>query len=218
MARRTPSRLSVSLTLHILCSWTLSAGTDGSGNRHRRATEHLGSGRCQGVVIQPRERQMRTTIVALLIAAAVPAAASAHLERASYWPDPRPDTAVNPPAGGEVPKARTLASAVSGRGPGEVRVVCRGSNAKTSMQRLRKSLRAARNHGFRLRPSQEKTFYSPADAKRLLAINSALAAQCKYHTIQQAVFDSGNNDRVVIMPGRYPERPSRREPKNDPRC
>ena len=34
--------------------------------------------------------------------------ASAHIERASYWPDPAPDTSVSPPAGGKVPKARSL--------------------------------------------------------------------------------------------------------------
>ena len=32
-----------------------------------------------------------------------------------------------------------------------------------------------------------------------------LAKQCRYNEIQPAVFDSGNNDRVVIMPGRYTE-------------
>jgi hypothetical protein len=161
----------------------------------------------------------RLAVLAVLIGAVtVPAAASAHLERASYWPDPRPDTGVTPPAGGEVPKARSLASAVSGHGPGEVRVVCRGANAAVSMQRLRTAVRSARKHGFRLRPSQAKTFYTREDAKRILRINEALARQCEYHTIQEAVNDSGNNDRVVIMPGRYAERPSRRKPKNDPRC
>jgi hypothetical protein len=159
--------------------------------------------------------------VPVVVAAALLVAASsavAHLERPSYWPDPRPDTSVNPPAGGEVPKARSLSSAVTGKGPGDVRVVCKGAAASTSLKLLRKSVRSARNRGFRLRPSQPKTVYSKADAKRLTAINEALAEQCEYRSIQAAVFDSGNNDRVVVMPGRYTEKRARRKPKNDPAC
>ena len=34
---------------------------------------------------------------------ALPALALAHLERPSYWPDPRPDNSVSPSAGGEAP-------------------------------------------------------------------------------------------------------------------
>src|SRR4029079_11882561 len=49
-------------------------------------------------------------------------------------------------------------------------------------------------------------------------INTALAEDCDYHQIQPAVNDSGNNDRIVIMPGRYTEPKARKEPLNDPRC
>ena len=49
-------------------------------------------------------------------------------------------------------------------------------------------------------------------------INRALQAQCEYRSIQAAVNDSGNNDRVVIMPGLYTEPKSRKAPMNDPRC
>ncbi len=41
---------------------------------------------------------------------------------------------------------------------------------------------------------------------------------CDYHAVQAAIDDSGNNDRVVIMPGRYTEPKSRRSPVNDPAC
>ena len=158
-------------------------------------------------------------LVAIGFAAlALPSLALAHLERASYWPDPRPDTAVHPAAGGEVPKARSLASAVTGKGPGNVRVVCRGRRAGPSLKALSRSVHSARKRGFRLRPSQEKTFYKKTDAKRITKINRGLAKQCRYHTIQRAINDSGNNDRVVVMPGRYREGPSRRQPTNDPRC
>lgn len=165
--------------------------------------------------------KMRPALVVVvlgIVAMALPTLALAHLERASYWPDPRPDAAVHPAAGGEVPKARSLASAVTGKGPGEVRVVCRGRGGRTSLKLLGRSVRSAQKHGFRLRPSQDKTFYKRSDARRRIRINRGLARQCKYDTIQQAVFDSGNNDRVVVMPGRYREGPSRHQPVNDPRC
>jgi hypothetical protein len=43
----------------------------------------------------------------------LPGGALAHIERASYWPNPAPDCSVTPCAGGEVPTARSLASAVT---------------------------------------------------------------------------------------------------------
>jgi hypothetical protein len=78
-------------------------------------------------------RRRRSTATAAAAAAAVlalPAVALAHLERPSYWPDPAPDTTVRPAAGGEVPTARSLSSAVSGSGPGEVLVVCQGEDGE----------------------------------------------------------------------------------------
>ncbi|HEV2075007.1 MAG TPA: hypothetical protein VGR10_02100, partial [Thermoleophilaceae bacterium] len=144
--------------------------------------------------------------------------AFAHIERPSYWPDPRPDRDVTPAAGGEVPTPRSLGSAVTGQGPGEVRVVCQGREGSRSMVRTRRSVRSAQDEGFRLRPSQPKRFLSEQRADRLLQINRALAEQCEYRHIQEAIFDSGNNDRVVVMAGRYREKPSRREPTDDPRC
>ena len=154
-------------------------------------------------------------VAALLV---LPAIALAHLERPSYWPNPRPDNSVSPPAGGEVPEARTLASAVSGQGPGEVRVVCKGQDAGVSLRRLRASLSHAMNRGFRLRPSQPKIHYSERRAQDLLELNRSLADDCRYSSVQQAIFDSGNNDRVVVMPGRYTEPQSRQQPTNDPAC
>jgi Right handed beta helix region len=151
-------------------------------------------------------------------ALALPAAAAAHLERPSYWPDPAPDTSVSPPAGGEVPDARGLASAVTGKGPGEVLVVCKGEQASTSLRLLRKSLSRATGKGFFIRPSQPKYKLSQKQADRLTRINRALAEDCDYNSIQNAVFDAHNNARVVIMPGRYTEPKSRNQPLNDPRC
>ena len=164
---------------------------------------------------------MRRFVIGLAIVLcvlALPALSLAHLERPSYWPDPTPDTSVNPSAGGEVPKARSLGSAVSGKGAGDVRVVCKGSEGARSLALLRRSLKAMTTKGFRTRPSQPKKVFSDARAKKTMGQNKRLAEQCSYTEIQPAIFDSGNNDRVVIMPGRYTEPTSRKQPLNDPKC
>jgi hypothetical protein len=156
--------------------------------------------------------------VAGAAALSLPALAIAHLERPSYWPDPSPDTSVSPPAGGEVPAARSLESAVTGAGPGDVLVVCKGADGEDSLAALRESLNDAKTGGYRLRPSQPRIHVSKADADQLLAINASLAEDCAYDSVQQAVFDAGNNDRIAIMPGRYTEPESRSAPENDPTC
>ncbi len=153
--------------------------------------------------------------VALL---ALPSLAGAHLERPSYWPDPAPDTSVKPATGGKVPKARPLASAVTGKGPGQVRVVCKGKRGADSLREARRSIHAARKHGFRLRPSVANRRISKRKARKLRRLNAKFAKRCRYHSIQRAVDASGNNDRIVIMPGRYTEPKSRKAPINDPRC
>ena len=155
---------------------------------------------------------------AVLGSLVLPAAALAHLERPSYWPDPAPDTAVTPPAGGKVPALRSLESAVTGKGPGKVRVVCQGSGGWKSLSLLSASIDKARKHGYRLRPSQPKLHLSRWAAFRLLWQNVLLARRCAYSEIQPAVNASGNNDRVVVMPGVYTEPTSRAQPLNDPRC
>jgi hypothetical protein len=148
----------------------------------------------------------------------LPAVAFAHLERPSYWPDPAPDTSIRPAAGGAVPDVRSLSTAVSGRGPGEVRVVCQGTRGKESLRLLKESINDVREHGYRLRPSQPELRLSKKQANTLKRQNKALAKQCEYDSVQQAVFDSGNNDRIVILPGHYTEPESRSAPENDPAC
>jgi hypothetical protein len=157
--------------------------------------------------------KMALSATALLLGVAP--AASAHLERPSYWPDPAPDTSVNPPAGGGVPKARSLSSAVTGAGPGEVRVVCRG---KSSLRLALQSISQARSRGFQIRPSQPTVRYSKKEARKMERLNRSLYGMCKYGEIQAAINDSGNNDRIVIMPGRYVEPQARTKPLNDPAC
>ena len=85
------------------------------------------------------------TAIAVVLVLALSTAASAHLERPSYWPDPAPDTAVEPAAGGEVPTARGLYTALQESPPGTTRVVCQGAvpNAKR-VRTARRRLRTAR--------------------------------------------------------------------------
>jgi len=147
---------------------------------------------------------------------AIPALAFGHLERPSYWPDPAPDTTVTPAAGGKVPKARSLASAVTGKGPGDVRVVCKGADKSLSL--ALRSIHRADKRGVRLRPSTPKHKLSAGNADRLRKLNVKFAGMCDYHAVQAAIDDSHNNDRVVIMPGRYTEPKSRKSPVNDPEC
>src|SRR4051794_22579507 len=105
-------------------------------------------------------RSMQTTrwpraplaLTVVLAALAIPAAALAHVERPAYWPDPAPDTSVNPAAGGKVPKARSLASALDGSQPGDTRVVCKQS----SLHRALSSIRAVETKGYKLRPTMRR--------------------------------------------------------------
>ncbi len=139
--------------------------------------------------------------------------ASAHVERPSYWPDPKADCTVAPCAGGKIPTIRTLGSALDASKPGDTRVVCKPD----SLNRLKAAVAKARKSGYYIRPTDRRSF-SYTEAKALLAINTQLFAKCKYREIQPAVTASKNNDRVVIMPGLYEEPTSRAKPTNDPAC
>jgi Right handed beta helix region len=179
--------------------------------------------------------------VALGVALAVPAFTSAHIERASYWPDPRTDTAGGQPTGGAVPDARSLFTALDQSSVSETRVVCdggptarlrtsrtKGSKGSTayeravdshpSMQRLDAALADAVANGYELQPSEPAVRVTQAEADQLRDFNERLLGECRYDSIQAAVNDSGNNDRVVVMPGIYTEPESRAAPTNDPAC
>ena len=70
-------------------------------------------------------RRVVLFMVVSLFAVLLPSmAAQAHVERPSYWPDPKPDCTISPCAGGEVPTARSLASALDDAPPGKTLVVC----------------------------------------------------------------------------------------------
>src|SRR4051794_30696450 len=155
---------------------------------------------------------MRVLLV-LVVAMAFPAIAAAHIERASYWPDPAPDCSVKPCAGGKVPKIRPLGSALKKAPPGNTRVVCKSN----SLALLRKSIKSAVKHGYDIRPYDHRSFSKKA-GKKLLRINRRLKKLCTFHDIQPAVTVSHNNDRVVVMPGIYTEPESRAARTHDPAC
>jgi hypothetical protein len=94
----------------------------------------------------PRFHIFLTALATLALAVAVAVStATAHVERPSYWPDPAPDRSVNPPAGGKVPDARSLYTALRKSPPGATRVVCQGRVPSTKrVRKIRRSLRKAR--------------------------------------------------------------------------
>ncbi len=152
----------------------------------------------------------------------IPAIAFGHIERASYWPDPAPDQAGSKMTGGAVPNARTLKSAVrlkkkkgkaSAQSVGTTRVVCKANSFKL----LKASIQDALKNGYDIRPTDHENF-TKKEARKLKRINRKLFRKCRFDEIQDAITASGNNDRVVVMPGVYSEPTARAQPTNDPRC
>jgi hypothetical protein len=143
----------------------------------------------------------------------LPALASAHTERASYFPDPAPDCSIDPCAGGAVPTARTLESSVY-EDRGRTNVVCRPS----SLRRVSSAISKAERTGYVLRPTVGRQVITQREGHALMDINRRLWSHCRFDSIQAAVNAAGNNDRVVIMPGVYAEPESRGAPTNDPSC
>src|SRR4051794_25772728 len=123
------------------------------------------------------KHRRRGTVVAIAIAVVavlVPAIAFAHIERASYWPDPAPDTSVKPPAGGAVPAVRDLYSALKKPPAGTTRIVCQPD----SLQRLDMDLATAQTTGYKLRASAPPITLSGKEAKTLRHFNVKLFKDC----------------------------------------
>src|SRR3954464_12100991 len=149
---------------------------------------------------------MRGSIaVAVLALLLLPVTAFAHVERTSYWPDPRPDTSVSPPAGGAPPHVRSLASALPPRasararalrrvpaftgayrpgrayrardGQGRVRVVCQPSSFTVAKREIAR----ARRTGFHNRPTEPLRRLTKKQAKRWLGYNRRFFRACGYH-------------------------------------
>jgi hypothetical protein len=163
--------------------------------------------------LSTRRRALGAAILSA-VAIFVVAQAAAHVERASYWPDPAGDTHVNPPAGGKVPTTRSLYSALNKKSRKRTKVVCQSD----SLARLKKSIAAARKHGYKYRPTEQPRELTKKRAKKLLAFNKRLFKACKFHEIQPAVMAARNNGRVVVMPGLYTEPTARKQPTDDQSC
>src|SRR3954464_9036230 len=99
-------------------------------------------------------RRLLALLVALVAALATAAPAVAHVERASYWPDPAPDCSITPCAGGQVPEIRSLASALDRPAPGDTRVVCEPD----SLDKLKASVANAVQNGYDIRPTDHRSF------------------------------------------------------------
>src|SRR5882757_2639458 len=152
-------------------------------------------------------------VLAATVALVAAAPAGAHIERPSYWPLPQADCSIHPCAGGKVPAARSLQFALKPPRWSHTRVVCQSD----SLTRLKRSIASARRSGYYIRPTDHRSLSKQA-AARLLAVNRALFARCRYHEIQPAVTASHNQDTVVIMPALYTEPGSRAKPTFDPSC
>jgi parallel beta helix pectate lyase-like protein len=95
-----------------------------------------------------RIKGLLAVAAALVAAAFVATQAAAHIERASYWPNPAADTSVNPPAGGKVPAFRSLYTALRTRPPGTTRIVCQGRvPSRKRIKKLTRTFRAERRSG-----------------------------------------------------------------------
>ena len=141
----------------------------------------------------------------------MPALASAHVERGGYWPDPAADCAIQPCSGGQLPVARSLASALD---TNATHVVCQPDSLTLTQQAIDR----AKTVGYTVRPTQAPQTISAAEGRALMDLNRKFFKRCSYDSIQAAVTDSGNNARVVVMPGLYTEPESRAAPTHDPAC
>ncbi len=143
--------------------------------------------------------------------------------------DPKPAGSTRVVCQGAVPKAP---KSLKGKKKGKLtdaeradrRVYSNRLHANKSIKRLKKSIKKATtakkkaNRGYVMRPSEPRVKVGKKAADKLLKFNVKLLKRCKYDSIQEAVNNSGNNDRVVVLPGLYTEPESRAAPTNDPKC
>src|SRR3954463_9382867 len=99
-------------------------------------------------------RRLLITMLAIAATLLLAAPALAHVERASYWPDPAPDCSIKPCTGGQVPEVRSLASALDSKLPGNTRVVCQPG----SLDQLKASVANAITNGYDIRPTDHRSF------------------------------------------------------------
>ena len=97
---------------------------------------------------------------------------------------------------------------------GATRVVCQPDSVK----RAQRSIQTAESTGYVIRPTVGPQTISADQGRALMDLNRKLSKRCSFNSIQDAVNQSGNNGRVVIMPGLYTEPASRSAPTHDPAC
>lgn len=153
-------------------------------------------------------------VLALVSFSIAASSAFAHLERTAYWPKPQADTSVTPPAGGAVPRKRSLTSSLSSKPRGRTLVVCQ----KSSLRRALSAIKTSRSKGFRLRPNDKLRKLSRRQVRDMTRINRKLYKRCKFQEIQPAATAARNNDRIVIMPGLYTEPTARKVPDLPDEC
>ena len=107
-----------------------------------------------------------------------------HVERSSYWPNPAPDRSVKPAAGGKVPKARRLASALKRRARGDTYVVCKSN----SLRKATRSIRSARRNGWKRAADGAHAEALEEGARRKLTRSTGgWPKRCGFRHIQAAV-------------------------------
>ena len=97
----------------------------------------------------PSRTARLAAVTTALVTATFAAPALAHIERTAYWPDPRPDTGASPPAGGKVPKVRSLRSALRAKPAGRTSVVCRPDSLRLASDLLGAFRHPERSEGSR---------------------------------------------------------------------
>jgi hypothetical protein len=122
------------------------------------------------------------------------ASAAAHVERASYWPDPGPENVgAGQTAGGAVPQYRDLWTALNKAAPGDTRVVCQGTVPKYPKKKIKKARKklhgkALKRKVKKLKRSYKKKVNANASIKALNAsLKDAQAHGFKLRASQPAL-------------------------------
>ena len=150
------------------------------------------------------------------LALTLPCVAVAHVERTAYWPNPAPDTSVKPAAGGAVPKARSLASALKADpSGGTTRVVCQPG----SLRRAKRDIRTRAGQGLQVPPdrsaAQAQRQAGEAHCSRSTAASSPPAASTRSSrpSPRRATTTASSSCRAST-----PSRPRARSPAFPPAC
>ena len=139
-----------------------------------------------------------------VLALVLPEMAMAHLERPSYWPDPRLTSRSCPPAGGAVPEGALAHVRGHRQGPGRGARGVPGAGRDSLQPRAAVDPQGTRSRASSCARASRRSSYSASRRGRLERINRALKREVPVQRrSRRRSTTRGNNDRVVIMPGRY---------------